>query len=235
MKHNPNVKAIITIVVITLLVGFLASPGYTAGSARSANKKGLKQYDKEQYDQALTEFIAGSELAPDRPELKYNQGTALYKNGNFKEAVDQFQKATVDENATLSPNALYNMGNSYYRAGQAKEAIDAYKRSLMKQADHLDAKHNLEMALRLAEIQEQQQEQQQDQQQQKQEQQQPEDQNKQPPPEQPEKEEQQPSQGEMTEEQADRLLDAMQNEEQNALKDKLQRQFGRPKRVEKDW
>jgi len=41
--------------------------------------------------------------------------------------------------------------------------------------------------------------------------------------------------GDMSEEEAQQLLQAMQGDELEAIKEKLKRQFGEPKRVEKDW
>jgi len=219
-----------------------------ADNPHSAVRRGLSHYDREEYDKALAEFLAGVQLAPDRPETRYDHGTALYKLQNYPQAAESFARA-AEKGEKLSPDAWFNLGNSLFKAGKMPESVGAYKNALRLNHQDKDAKHNLEMALRAMQMQQQQPQQgnQQKQQQQKQDQQQQQkqDQQKQQPAQaQPDsarmgqdstaqKQPQKP--GEMTKEEALQILQAMENDEQEAQKDKLIRQFGEPRRGGKDW
>lgn len=227
-----------------------------AATPRKTNSEGIKQYKNEQYDHAVAEFMDALEKAPDRSELHYNLGTALHKLDNNEEAVRSLSRALSEENSSTSADAWYNLGNSLARAQKFDDALQAYKNSLMLRHNDQDAKHNLETVLKLMQMQQQQQQQQQknsdqsenqeeQQQQQQQAQQQPEQNEEQQEAQSAEKqenneEEQNQSELEnlddqMTPEEALQLLQAMEDDEQEAQKEKLKRQFGEPKRVEKDW
>jgi len=221
-----------------------------ADAPRKAAAEGVRQYQKECYDRALTEFISGLELAPDRKELRYDYGTALYKLGQFPQAAESFSKAASGK-SELDGDAWYNLGNSLFKAGKPQDAVTAYKGALKQNHGDQDAKHNLELALRAMQMQQQQQQCQGDSSCQKQQQQ------PQPKPDQQDQQKQQQQQQamadssarqdslkqvqpkeqqtKMTREEAMQLLQAMESDEQEAQKEKLEREFGEPKRTGKDW
>jgi len=224
-----------------------------ADSPRKTAKKGIEHYHKAEYDKALAEFMAGIEAAPDRDELKYDMGAALYKLEDFENASAAFGQAAAEENSKIAADAWYNLGNAMFKSGDLEKAIKAYKNSLYLDHQDKDTKFNLEQALMMQQMQQQQQQQQpgdstqqqeqqqeQQQQQQKQEEEQQQQQQQQAQADSSDTEEEQPQPQEqketdMTPEEALQLLQAMENDEQEAQKEKLERQFGKPKRVEKDW
>jgi len=251
-------------VVLVLLVLLFTNSTSHADNPRKAIKKGLELYQDEQYDLALAEFLAAMQEAPDRDEAKFDAGAALYKLQKFPEAMGAFGKILEKQNPELAANAWYNLGNTLFSTGKMKEAVGAYKNSLKLRNDDMDAKYNLETVLRMMQMQQQQQQQQggeqdssgqqdkQEQQQQqekdqqeqsaqqdstKQEEQQQEQQNQddQSAPEDTTQQARPDSLSEMSEEEALQLLQAMEGDELEPVKEKLKRQFGKPKRVEKDW
>jgi tetratricopeptide (TPR) repeat protein len=226
---------------------------FAEDSPRKSAAKGIKHYDKEEYDKAMTEFMAGLEKAPDRPELKYDLGTALYRMQQFPQAADAFNKA-AQKNPKIAADAWFNLGNSMYEGQKFDDAVKAYKNALKLNHEDKDAKHNLEMALRAKKMQQQQQQsqsgqdssgqkkqqqqqkQQDGQQQQRQQQQQQQQQMAQADSSKDEQNKPQPSdQNKMSKEEAMQLLQALESDEQDAQKEKLIRQFGEPKKVRKDW
>lgn len=237
-----------------LLLG--ASP-VLADSPRSAAARGVKHYGKEEYDKALTEFLAGLDKSPDRPELRYDLGAALYRLQQFPQAAEAFNKAAAKKNPKVAGDAWFNLGNALFNAQKFDDAVKAYKNALLLKHDDQDAKHNLELALRARQVQQQQQQsgqdstrQQQQQQQQGQQQQQQQQQDKEKQQEQQQaqaaqdssgappdsaQQQQMEQQGPMSREEAMQLLQALEGDEQEAQKEKLIRQFGQPKQVEKDW
>ena len=143
---------------------------------------------------------------------------------------------------------LYNAGNSLYQANKYQEAINAYKQSLRLNPNDEDTRYNLQMArAKLAQQQQQQKQQNKDQKQdqkkdqQKQDQQQNQQQNqkqnqqqKQEEAKQDQTRQQLQKKNQMPKQEADRILDAMRNNEKEPQKNLRKREAVHVK-VEKDW
>jgi Ca-activated chloride channel family protein len=258
-KFRNNLLRLLIICSVFLTVGNLFAAG-----PRGTVRKGVDFYNSEEYDKALAEFLAGMQDAPDRDELSYDVGTAFYKLQKYPEAMSAFSKSIEGQNPAIASEAWYNLGNSLVNDGNLEDALGAYKNSLILNHGDIDAKFNLETVRRLVQMQQQQQQesgesdstQQNKDQEQQAEKQQGEDEKQKSEPNEDEKEDEQQAQndqdsegepqdstgqpqpeelGDMTEEEAQQLLQAMQGDELEAIKEKLRRQFGEPKRVEKDW
>lgn len=147
------------------IVGFGDSP-------EARNRRGNKYYRQEKYDEALTEYRSAQVLAPELPELAFNAGDALYRKGVAPDAVREFAKASGSADSLLAADAHYNAGTASLSMGDLETAIDSFKASLRIDPTDADAKHNLELALRLLDQQEQQEQQQEQQQQEDQQQEQ---------------------------------------------------------------
>lgn len=87
-------------------------------------------------------------LAPDDPLVQYDAGTAHLGAGNARRAVEILEKAAKGAGRELSPTAHYNLGNARLAAGDAAGAVEAYKQVLRAEPGNLNAKFNLELALR---------------------------------------------------------------------------------------
>ena len=94
-------------------------------------------YNNEQ--QASTSLSAESKQQPQRaidlsqrPEVK---GSAFYKQQNYEQAVEQFNKLN-------DADAHYNRGNSLARLGKYQQAIEAYDQALSQQPQMQDAIDN---------------------------------------------------------------------------------------------
>jgi len=250
--------------IFALSVYFLAGDLSAAGPRKTVSK-GIDYYNAEEYDKALAEFLTGVQNAPERDEVSYDVGTAFYKLQKYPEAMSAFSKTIEGQSPEVIGDAWYNLGNALVNDGKLEEAIGAYSNSLKVNHTDMDAKYNLETVRRLMKMQQQQQQQQGGEsdstQQQQQQNQQPEPQdgqgdNAKPEPNEDQQENEQQAQNnpnsdgepqdstsqpkpedmnEMSEEEAQQLLQAMQGDELDAIKEKLRRQFGKPKRVEKDW
>ena len=62
----------------------------------------------------------------------------------------------LDGEAPVGGRARYNMGNSLYRMGRLEESIEAYKAGLRIEPDDIDMKYNLEYVMRQLQQQEEQ-------------------------------------------------------------------------------
>lgn len=92
----------------------------------------------------------------------YGRASAAYRMGEFREAAASWAVAarTVEGDDRVS-DGWYNAGNARYRIAEAKDAdpasdgqrfwdaaVAAYREALLRDPGDLDAKHNLELALR---------------------------------------------------------------------------------------
>jgi len=173
---------------------------------------------KGEYDAALKSYQKALVHEPDNPKIHYNLGRLLYRMGKYDEAVGEFQLGFLEKDRPFQSDVFYNIGNSQFKKGQLEAAIDAYKMSLMMNPQDLQAKQNLEFCLEIKE------------QLDNQPQRDSTEQERQPPDEPPQP---QPDKSEISKEQAERVLQAMENKEKENLQ--KSRAQDRKETVEKDW
>lgn len=187
------------------------------------------------------DFYRSAEIdLPESPELEYNMAGALYQDGGYEEAVEKYQKALNSTDINLEAQAHYNLGNTLFRMDDYQNAIESYQKSLEINPDDMDAKYNLELARRMLKEQMEQQEQkpddqqeEQDQQEKEEEQQQEQEQEEQPDQQEQEDEQQQDQESkedeqqkqqqpqdeqQMSKEDAERILNAMRDDESDIQK-----------------
>ena len=210
--------------------------------------KGNEAFENNEYNTALEYYHQAEVERPETPGLDYNIGSALYKEQKYEEAVDRLQKSLATDDVLQQAQAYYNLGNVHFRMDDYQQAIQNYQNSLELNPDDIDAKYNLELARKMLkeqmkpESQQNQQQQQQQQQQEEQQEQQEDQQDKQNPEEQQQQEQQQQQQPqpqpdeekEMSKEDAERILNALQDDEKDLQKEQ-QRFRGEGSYQGKDW
>ncbi|HEX9945711.1 MAG TPA: VWA domain-containing protein [Thermoanaerobaculia bacterium] len=115
---------------------------------RERTERSIAAYEKGEPKQAVGPADTALRLAPDDPAVQYNAGTVHLGAGHARRAVSLLEKAAKGAGAGLSTAAHYNLGNARLAAGDAAGAVEAYKQVLRAEPGHLNAKHNLELALR---------------------------------------------------------------------------------------
>ncbi|MCX7732350.1 MAG: tetratricopeptide repeat protein [candidate division WOR-3 bacterium] len=200
----------------------------TAADARSLVRRGNSFYHRQRFEEALSFYQQAEVLEPDNLGIHYNLGNTYYRLNRHSEAVSELSLATVSRNPRARAQAFYNLGNTLYRLGRLDEALNAYRLALLANPRDRQAKENFEFCLR------QQQRHQSDstaQQQSGQSQQQ-----QQSGQNQPDRQQSQPRSqtgGQMDREQAERVLQAVQQKEREAQKQARRAKTHR--QVEKDW
>ncbi|MBM4185039.1 MAG: tetratricopeptide repeat protein [Gemmatimonadetes bacterium] len=133
-----------------------------AQAGRAQAREGNRLYEQGQFDEAHQRYLEGLAAAPGSGVLLFNYGNALYRSEDYQRAMEAYQRAIDTNDPALVSEAWYNLGNALYRQQQLEPALEAYKQALRLSPSDVDAKHNLERVLQ--EMQQQQQQQNQDQQ-----------------------------------------------------------------------
>lgn len=213
-------------------------------------RRGNRQYNDSNYVEAEVNYRRGLEKNNESFEGHFNLGDALFRQQKYQEAVGQYKKAETLLKRDIGLDAgeidkylaatYHNMGNAFYAQEQYAEAIKEYEQSLRHNPKDNDTRYNLVKAKQQLKRQQNQQQNQNQNHQDKQEkqqqnQQQNQDQNqqdKQKHPQQDQQGQQQPDQ--MDKETAEQILQALEQDEQ-ATQEKMQRQQGKKRQVEKEW
>jgi len=112
--------------------------------------KGNKFYKKGDFKNALKNYNEAELISPNNPVIQFNKGDALYKSGKLDQVEEFFRSLTHIKNKNLRGKAYYNLGNTLFKKGAIKGAIDSYINALRLNPKDYRAKHNLELALKMA-------------------------------------------------------------------------------------
>jgi Ca-activated chloride channel family protein len=216
-------------------------------------RRGNRLYEDKKYQEADILYRKALEKSPGSTAAGYNLGNTLYRQNQFDAAAQRYKELAGKQKDILVKNSdYYNLGNALYKSGKYQECIDAYKNALRKMPGDMDAKHNLQLAMKKLEMQKQQKNKE-DQQNKKDNKQDNKDKNKQdnkkddnqkqnqdkqnqPEDKKDQQKDQQNVKGQISPKDAERILQALENEEKNVLK-KVQDQQKQVKKipVDKNW
>jgi len=211
------------IFVFSVLISVNSTPELAAQSEKKFIREGNREYGKGNFEQSELEYRRAVDKNDRSSEAIFNIGDALYRQNKFDEAGKQFiENHNITDDNKKKSASLYNLGNSLLMANQPEKSIEAYKGSLKLDPDNMEAKYNLAYAQDMLIRQEQQKN---DQQQQNNEdqnkkdenkdQQNSEDENKNQEQKPNEKDQNQGSEQQISKEDAERLLNALANDEKN--------------------
>ena len=132
-------------IVLTAIAIWLAACG---PAPDQVNNSGHEPYASADYQAALELYAAARDRAPQLGEPHYNAGNALYRMDEIEESLKEYDEALKYAKGDLRSLAFFNRGNAAFQAQRYAQAVEAYKEALRMNPDDLDAKHNLELALR---------------------------------------------------------------------------------------
>lgn len=224
----------------------LLSASMTAQTDKKYIRKGNREYDKKNYPESEIQYRKANDKNKLSPDAVFNIGDALYRQNKYEDAGKEFLDNTnQNEDAVKKSAGFYNMGNSLLKANKVQESIEAYKNSLKLDPGNVEAKYNLGYAQNLLKKQQQQQQQQQSKNNQDQKDKNNKDQNKQDQNnkdknqdqnQKDQKQQQQQQDQQISKEDAERLLNALANDEKN-VQEKVKREKAASARVRtsKNW
>lgn len=242
---------------------FLILPAQNS-NVRKNIRSGNRAYRADQYEKAEVKYRRAIHQDSAAYRAHHNLGNTLYRKKNYTEAAKQYEQAmaepSLDKNTRS--NMLHNKGNCHLESGLQKadraqgledfrQAVSDYQEALKLNPKNDDTRYNLSYAMKMLQQAQQQQQQQQggndkqeqqdkQDQQNQQSQQQQQDQQDQQRQNQQNQQQQQRQQDNRQQQQkkqdAERLLEAVKNNEKNTLKENAKKlDAGTPQRIEKDW
>jgi tetratricopeptide (TPR) repeat protein len=218
-----------------------------AQNANSTIRRGNDAYNNKKFKDAEIDYKSAVTKDAKSFAGNYNLGNAYYKQDNMEEAGKQYmQSAGTTKDAIEQSKAYYNLGNTYLKQEKFQESVDAYKMALRQNHKDEDARYNLAYALTKLKAQQQKnnqqdknkqnknQDQKKEQQQQQQQQNKNQDQKKDQQQQQQQQQKQQ-AQPKISKEEAERMLQALKNQEQKLQKKNTKKFDATGGKPEKEW
>jgi Ca-activated chloride channel homolog len=246
--HIINKIYLHTALLLASALFLLVLPAFAQfANPRSDARSGNAAYSNGRFKEAETSYRDALKQDNTLREGTFNLGDALYKQKKYDEAADQFRLLADNSKAarSLRSQSYHNLGNTFLQGKKLQESVEAYKNALRFNPTDEDARHNLAYAQKFL-LQQQQEQQKKNQDKQKQDQKQDQqqeqqqnqdnknnqDQNKQN--QQPQQPQQSQTQPKLSKADAERILDALNNEEKNIQK-RLVKRKASGVMIEKDW
>ena len=239
------------VLMLCLLCIFPAS--LRSQSERSLIRDGNASYGDTKFSDAEVDYRKALEKNRESQTGVFNLGDALYKQGRYAEAAQQYAlTASKASDRDVRAKAYHNLGNSLLKVQKYPESVSAFKEALKANPEDLDTKYNYEFARAMLRQQQQQQQQKndkqkndkQDKQQQQQDQQnkdqrkgQDQAQNQQNGEKKADQDNTRTAQArkqQISKEDAERILQALNNEEKDVQK-KLHKKVPAHVKIDKDW
>lgn len=219
-----------------LLLLTAAASNTAAQEERPHVRRGVALLEQERFAEAEAEFRSALQLKPSSFEAAYNLGTALFRQEKYDEALQQLQATTpfANDDKQRLASLFHNLGNSYLFGQNIDQSIEAYKQALRHNPLDDETRYNLIAAMKLKDEQEEQEEEQQDQQEQEQQEQEQEQEQQEQEQQDQQQQQQQESEG-ISRENAERLLQALEEDEKELLEKMNQNREKQPVRIEKNW
>ena len=226
--------------IIVLLFPFTL---FAQKAERKNLREGNKLYNDEKYTEAEISYRRSLEVNPTSEQGIFNLGNALYKQEKYNEAGEQYKmSAQMQKDPIQAAAAWHNLGNISSQAKDYAKSIEAYKQALRLNPNDDETRYNLVLAQKLLQEQQNQQnqDQQDDQQQENKEDQNDQNQNQQQQNQdqnQDEQNQQQQQDQQMSRENAEQILEALQQgvkaTQERVTKEQMQQV--KQKITDKDW
>ena len=249
-------KLLIFALSVVLPVCAFCQQDYSTKKERNYIREGNELFKEKRYAEAEAAFKKALQENGNSPIAKFNLATTYLKqvnlndttqNGLLSETQQLLKETASIADPKLASKAYYDLGNIFYNQKNYAQSIEMYKDALRRNPDDDQARQNLRLAQKQLQNQQNQQQNQDNKQDNKDQQKQNQDQNKeknkngqdqQKPDNQQQKQPQQTPKNGMSKENAEQILQTMQNEEKNTQdkvnKAKMQ-QMKSGRRTGKQW
>ena len=149
---------------ILLIIGLLVQTTWLFAQNETRDiHKANKLYEQGKYKEAELNYRKSLEKSSSSLKGNFNLGDALFKQKKFDEASSQFEKIVLStKNKEDAAIAYHNMGNSLLAAKKLQESVNAYKKALLNNPKDDQTRYNLAYAQQMLKKQQEQQKKDQD-------------------------------------------------------------------------
>ena len=240
-------KIIINLFLFICVVEFSNTNYAFAQSSKKLIHDGNQKYEEKKFGDAEIDYKKSINTKENAFIGNYNLGNAYYQQGKFDQAKQQFETASELKSANKEElsKSYHNLGNTLIKNKKYEESVQAFKQALKLNPKDNDTRYNLAYAQSMLQQQQQQKQDgdknqdkkdQKDQQKEnkKQEQQKQQEQKQEQSKEEQAKKESQPRKDKISKEDAEKILQALNNDEKKTQK-KLNVKEGSKIQIEKEW
>ncbi len=111
-------------------------------------KQGNDLYNQKKYTEAAELYSKAVDKKKESLEGQFNLGDALYKQKKYDKAAEQFSKiAESHKDKGVSARAYHNLGNTQLENKKLEESVAAYKKSLLANPKDDETRYNLVYAM----------------------------------------------------------------------------------------
>ncbi|MDI3527636.1 MAG: Ca-activated chloride channel [Tenuifilum sp.] len=121
-----------------------------AQSEHKLIRRGNKAFEKNDYLESEVQYRQALEKNKHSFKANFNLADALYKQNKFEESLSAIDGINLSGLSDMEKSMVYyNKGNALFKQNKLKESIEAYKKALKYNPNDMDAKYNLSLALRM--------------------------------------------------------------------------------------
>jgi len=143
----PTLPGILLGVAALLMGSAPASPQFSQSRAATRSFEGKEHYAAGRYREALQAYRDATVEEPDRLDVQFNIGNALYELGDYAGSMAAFGRVQHSDDEDLVTWSWYNAGNAHFQQREYDAAARAYTQALRRDPTAADARANLELAL----------------------------------------------------------------------------------------
>ena len=127
---------------------FITAMSVNAQSSSKLIHEGNKLYEQKKYSDAEIDYRKSLELKDNSFISNYNLGNAYYQQGKYDEAKQQFENAALQKSLTPEQvsKTYHNLGNTLLQNKKYEESVNAYKQALKANPADNDTRYNLAYA-----------------------------------------------------------------------------------------
>jgi Ca-activated chloride channel family protein len=131
-----------------ILIILLSGSQLFAQREKSYVKKGNDLYQQKRYKEAAELYSKAVEKKKESVEGQFNLGDAYYKQKQYDKATEQFTKiAESNKDKAIVARAYHNLGNTLLEGNKLEESVEAYKKALLNNSKDEETRYNLVYAL----------------------------------------------------------------------------------------
>ena len=142
-----NITSISFLIILSLSLNAQTSEEKQKNASRTLIRKGNSNYQNNNFEKAELNYRKALVVHPKSRTANFNLANTLYSQQKFQESIDYYEKCVDKSDDKLSRARTYhNLGNALFKANQVTEAIRAYENALKFNPSDMDTKYNLALA-----------------------------------------------------------------------------------------